>query len=396
MELHSKIHFFEDLQDKAQKEISFGVYVHVPFCASTCDFCSFYQETPHRQDLLKYLQTIRTEFAPFSSDRPVETVFWGGGTPGLLPPSDIEFLGNAQLETLGVPLREWTVEMAPSTVKPDKLKVLKDLGVDRISLGVQSFQEEMLEALGRRQSPRQVLEAYDLIRSAGFQNVNIDLIFAVPNQTMEIWLRDLEKTRELAPDHVSTYCLTLEEDTALYLKLAKARHKMDPGREADFYERTWEVLHNMVLQQYEISNFSRPGMACLHNLNTWRMHEWIGFGPSASSQYMGRRFTNTANLDEWAQGLLEKKPVFTEDSELSSRGLALDTLIFGLRMNEGVDLFEIRERFPEFESFTVDPFLEGLVDEGLAESSGGRFSLTLKGRLLADRIGAELLGCNDI
>ncbi|MBT6958744.1 MAG: radical SAM protein, partial [Opitutae bacterium] len=189
MDLSIKNVFLEDLQAKAKKEISLGVYVHVPFCASTCDFCAFYQETPLRRDLLNFLETIGQEMNQFVSPGNVNTAFWGGGTPGLLPAGDLEKLGRYQLEALGVPAEEWTVEMAPSTVKPDKLKVLRELGVNRISLGVQSFQDEMLDAIGRRQSSSQALDAYDRIREAGFDNVNIDLMFALPNQTMDLWIR---------------------------------------------------------------------------------------------------------------------------------------------------------------------------------------------------------------
>ena len=391
MDLSIKNVLLEGLQAKAEKEISVGVYLHVPFCASTCDFCAFYQETPHRRDLLNFLEAAGQEMNHFVSPGTINTAFWGGGTPGLLPAGDLHELGGYQLEALGVPAEEWTVEMAPSTVKPDKLKILRELGVNRISLGVQSFQDEMLDAIGRRQSSRQALDAYDRIREAGFENVNIDLMFALPNQTMDLWLRDLDKVRELAPDHVSTYCLTFEEDTALYVKLAKGQIIQDVEREADFYERTWERLEAMGLQQYEVSNFARPGKACQHNLNTWRMHEWIGFGPSASSQFGGRRFTNDANLETWITGVESGNLARMDESELTSGELALDSVIFGLRMNEGIDMDVLEARFLGLEGPRVEPFLHSLVEEGLAEASGRQFRLTVSGRLVVDRIGAELL-----
>lgn len=365
--------------------------MHVPFCASTCDFCAFYQETPHRKELLKYLNALEKEFTAFLGQDPVATAFWGGGTPGLLPAGDLERLGRAQIRALGPPAVEWTVEMAPSTVRPDKLAVLKDLGVNRISLGVQSFQDTMLESLGRRQSARQALKAYEMIRNAGFRNVNIDLIFSVPGQTMELWFLDLERIAELKPEHVSTYCLTFEEDTALYVKLSQGKIVQDVEREADFYEETWERLDAMGLKQYEVSNFARPGMQCLHNLNTWRMHEWIGFGPSAASQHGGRRFSNEANLEKWMFGIDEARPARMEDSELSMGELALDSIVFGLRMNAGVDLAGLEGRFPGFDMASVEPFLQELVGQGLAVSEGRRYTLTLSGLMVVDRIGSELL-----
>ena len=381
-----------DVQDKAQKDLDLGVYVHVPFCASTCDFCAFYQETPLRQDLLKFLKTIEAEFSNFSPIREVKTAFWGGGTPGVLPAGDLESLGNAQMNLLGKPLQEWTIELAPSTVKADKLKVLKDLGFNRISLGVQSFDEKMLQALGRRQSAKMARKAYDLIRETGFSNVNIDLMFAVPGQTEEQWLEDLNCVKDLAPEHVSTYCLTFEEDTALYVKLSEGKVTQDPENEAQLYERTWETLENMGLHQYEISNFSRPGFECLHNVNTWRMQEWIGYGPSASSQYQGRRFTNEANLETWIQGIENQAPIYMEESNLTEKELAIDHLIFGLRMNAGVNLEFLTKRFSEFLHFEdLERSFTRWIEEGLAEKKGAVLSLKLQGRLVADRLAEELM-----
>ena len=162
-------------------------------------------------------------------------------------------------------------------------------------------------------------------------------------------------------------------------------------READFYEETWERLDAMGLKQYEVSNFARPGMQCLHNLNTWRMHEWIGFGPSAASQHGGRRFSNEANLEKWMFGIEEARPARMEDSELSMGELALDSIVFGLRMNAGVDLAGLEGRFPGFDMASVEPFLQELVGQGLAVSEGRRYALTLSGLMVVDRIGSELL-----
>ncbi len=384
------------VQAKAQKDLSLGVYVHVPFCASTCGFCAFYQETPHRSDLLNFLETIRQEFNKTAPVRRVDTAFWGGGTPGVLPAKDLEKLGKFQIDALGAPTTEWTIELAPSTVKPDKLAALRDLGINRISLGVQSFDDQMIERLERRQSAKMALDAYDMVRDAGFENVNIDLMFALPGQTEAQWLQDLEKVRHLAPEHISTYCLTFEEDTALYTKLSQGKIIRDTEQEAAFYEMTWETLGGMGLHQYEISNFARPGQECLHNLNTWRMQEWIGFGPSASSQYQNRRYSNDANLETWTRGIENNQPAFMDCSTLTQEEQAIDSLIFGLRMNQGVDLTELHNRFglnlciPPLESQ-----LDLWVQEGLATQINTTYALTLQGRLLADQIASELLALNE-
>ena len=382
----------DGVQAKAQKDLSLGVYVHVPFCASTCGFCAFYQETPVRKDLLNFLQTIRQEFESSTHIREVETAFWGGGTPGILPAKDLEALGKSQIQALGTPSTEWSIELAPSTVKPDKLQALRDLGFNRISLGVQSFDDQMLEKLERRQSSQMALNAYDMVRDAGFENVNIDLMFSVPGQTEAQWLQDLEKVRQLAPEHVSTYCLTFEEDTSLYTKLSQGKIQRDPEQEAAFYELTWETLDGMGLHQYEISNFARPGHECLHNLNTWRMHEWIGFGPSASSQYQNRRYTNDANLESWSEGIEKNQPAYMDESVLSTQELAIDSLIFGLRMNQGVHLPSLEERFgTNLHIPSIQTQLDYWVEEDIATQQNSTYALTLQGRLLADHLASQLM-----
>lgn len=369
-----------------------GLYVHVPFCASTCDFCAFYQEKPRRGDLDRYLAAMELEFSKLPQDRIVETVFWGGGTPGLLAAKDLERLGRAQLQRLGAAPAEWTIEMAPSTVKPDKLAVLRDLGVTRISMGVQSFDAKLLDSLGRLHQPKQIYQAWERIQAAGFAHTNLDLIFAIPNQTQAQWESDLREAARLAPDHISTYCLTFEEDTALYVKLSQGKVRIDDERDAQFYERGWDLLAELGYAQYEISNFSKPGGECRHNLNTWRMHEWIGCGPSAASQYAGRRYQRPANLDQWLAGTESGVPPREDEVVLNDRLLLTDAVVFGLRMNAGIDLGELKHRFPAAgELSSLRAPLQKYLDEGLLNVVGQEYSLTRRGRLLADAIGSDIL-----
>lgn len=368
-----------------------GLYCHVPFCASTCDFCAFYQEKPRRGDLDRYLAAMDQEFALLPQDRLIDTVFWGGGTPGLLVAKDLERLGRSMLGRLIEPPKEWTVEMAPSTVKIDKLAVLKDMGVTRISMGVQSFNAELLESLGRLHNPKQIHTAWERIRNAGFETANLDLIFAIPNQSLEQWESDIKEAASLAPDHISTYCLTFEEDTALYVKLAQGKIRIDEEREVRFYERGWELLRELGYAQYEISNFAKPGRACVHNLNTWRMHEWIGCGPSAASQFDGQRYQRPANLNQWINGMT-KNPIKEDLVELDEDILLADSIVFGLRMNEGVNYDALIKRFPSVKNAkVVRSLLNRFVAEGLIEVKNGHYILTHRGRLLCDAIGSAML-----
>jgi len=369
-----------------------GIYVHVPFCASTCDYCAFYQVRPEGDDLRRFVATIRAEMDLLPSPFPATTVFWGGGTPGLLPPRILGDLAVAVREHVAGPPAEWSVEMAPATVTRERLEALRDGGVNRISLGVQSLDPGMLDALGRRHSREQALRAYGLVREAGFENVNLDLIFAIPGQDLAAWRKDLAATVALGPEHISTYCLTFEEDTALFVKLSQGRVKLDPEKEARFYEVAQEDLAAAGFAQYEISNFARPGRASRHNLNTWAMHDWLGFGPSAATQFNGWRGSNPADLKAWEADIAAGRRSTCERVALGDGILAVDSVVFGLRCNAGVDLEALRVRFPGGQWEAIERIAARLVGEGLAVRSGARLVLTDRGRLLADAVGAEFVG----
>jgi len=383
------------VQNSALGPKALGVYVHVPFCAKTCDYCAFYQVSPTAPMVRQYIEGVARETALIEWLRPVDTVFWGGGTPGLLAPVDLRKLGETVKARFGGVPTEWSVELAPSSVTEARLAVLRELGVDRISMGAQSFQPALLAALGRPHTREQILRAYERIRAAGFANVNIDLMFALPGQDDAAWLGDVREAVALAPDHISTYCLTFEEDTALWVKLSEGKVKLDPEHEAQLYEKTWAQLDAAGYAQYEISNFARPGHACVHNLNTWRMHEWIGLGPSAASQHAGWRGTNIDNLETWHERLGRGERATEDLTALTPELLLEDSLVFGLRMNEGVDLAGLRLSHPHAPWTAVDQLAGRLAAEGLATLREHRLALTLRGRLIADAIGTEVMSVMD-
>ena len=389
---------FPSGQEKAQPSstpsdpLPLGVYVHVPFCATTCDFCAFYQTVPKGDAVRRYLDGVETEagLAQWGGRR-AATAFWGGGTPGLLRAAEIEQLGRTMLLYGGQP-DEWSVELAPATVTEDRLAVFQALGVTRISMGVQSFNAGLLDALGRQHTTAQIYRAYDLIRARGFASVNIDLMFALPGQTEEQWRADLDEAMRLAPDHLSTYCLTFEEDTALWVKLSQGKVKLDPDKEAAFYQHTWDYLGASGYAQYEVSNFSRPGHACRHNLNTWAMYEWVGLGPSAASQHAGWRSSNPPDLGLWLGDAAAGRRATADRVALTDELLGADAVIFGLRMNEGVSLPRLQKRFPAAPWSRLHDVLPKFLLGGLMTSTPeGRISLTDRGRLVADAIGADIL-----
>ena len=326
-------------------------------------------------------------------NKKADTVFIGGGTPGILR-SDELFRLCELINGLGLKENvEWTIELAPNEVNVEKLTVLKNAGVNRISLGVQTFDSKLMDDLGRKHGPEKVFHAYDLIRETNFNSVNLDLIFGIPHQSLEGWMSDMEQAVELQPQHLSTYCLTFEEDTALYHRLAKGELTIDIQREASFYEYAWDFLPRSGYKQYEVSNFALDGHACVHNQNTWTMNEWIGFGPSACSQYQFKRWKNPSDLDRWAIGVRDgfKTQDYEDFTELNNVILAEDAILFGLRMNQGIKLTEIGERFGLSGEFLgeIRCFFDNLQKEGLAVEKDGWISLTSQGRIRADAIATE-------
>ena len=378
-------------QAKAATATPLGLYVHVPFCASTCDFCAFYQTVPTAGAVQRFLEGIEREAALVEWSRPVATVLGGGGTPGLLAPKDLARLAEIVRARCGGAPEEWTVELAPASVTEARLAVLKTAGVTRISLGVQSFQPALLEALGRAHTREQIDRAYGRIHAAGFASVNLDLMFALPGQSEAGWTADIEAAVALAPDHLSTYCLTFEEDTKLWVKLSQGKVKLDPEHEARLYESTWARLNAAGYAQYEVSNFARPGHACRHNLNTWLMHEWVGLGPSAASQHRGVRGANVSDLEKWLADLARGERVTEDRVMLTPELLAEDALIFGLRMNAGVVLDHWRGRAPNAPWTQIEDTLATLAAADLLRREGDQVRLTDHGRLVADSVGAEIM-----
>ncbi|MDR3143616.1 MAG: radical SAM family heme chaperone HemW [Puniceicoccales bacterium] len=383
------------MQAQAVGRTPLGLYLHVPFCAHRCDYCAFYQEEPRRSVIELYLWGIRRSLESLAMTRSPDTIYWGGGTPGVLTSNDILLIGNAiQSLPLYSPPVEWTVELAPNTVRVEKLLALQNLGVNRLSMGVQSFSPKTLQRLGRRQNPEQVFTAYDTMRHCGFDNLGLDLIFAIPDQLLAEWEEDLKAAIQLRPEHISTYNLSLEGD-------AKMNHSIVPLTEAalewerDFYRLTVEFLESAGYRQYEVSNFCLSGHESRHNLHTWLMAEWIGLGPSASSQYGRKRYTQYPSLQRWAQALQDGIPSFTLEKILDERILFTDSCIFGLRMKEGIDLGLLQRRYPLIGTAvlaTLESFFQKLIDAGyMFPSSSSHYSLTLEGLLRCDAIGAEIL-----
>lgn len=371
---------------------NFGIYVHVPFCAAPCGYCRFYKRRADEAEQVRYVELLAKEVRLARGELPesgADTMFWGGGTPSSLSADSIERLADALGDFR--PKLEWTVEVSPSTITREKLAAFKRIGITRISLGVQSFDERTLRSLGRAHTLRSTLDAIEAVHDEKFPHFSIDLIFGAKGQTKDMWIADLERAAQCPVDHISAYCLEFESGTSCCGGIGDDAELEKREREGDFFETAMAKLPELGFAQYEISNYAKRGGECLHNLSTWNMAMWRGFGASAASQCNGRRFANAADFDKWARGIESGNPQYENIVPLDDAEMLSSTLIFGLRMNRGVDMASLAKRFPHADIKKYSESLDFLQSQGLIERSGERIKLTRSGRLVADSVAVELL-----
>lgn len=373
---------------------NFGIYLHVPFCAGNCGYCRFYKRAPSALSFDEYAEAVEREIAlakaEFGALPKPETMYWGGGTPSILPEKTMARLARAFGDLL--PSREWTVEVAPSSATRRRLAALKDAGVTRISMGVQSFDERTLKRLGRRHSLKATLAAIDTVSQIGFEHFSIDLIFGAEGQTPDEWLADMERAAKCPVDHISAYCLEFESATSCCAGRPPNKDCEKSEREGDFLELAMSRLPELGFERYEISNYAKsPESRCLHNLSVWHMARWLGFGPAAASQFGGKRFANVADFDKWLAAVRAGKPERVDVVPLDDETLFADALIFGLRMAEGVNLRTLRARFPNARCEKYLRTIGELKSGGLLEADGDTVRLTPRGTLVADAVAVELL-----
>ena len=276
------------------------LYVHIPFCPKVCPYCSFYKESSDRHKTARFLDAVLVEADGHATGLRPRTIFFGGGTPTALTTSQLRYLISGLRERIDISdLEEFTVEMNPATVSLEKAAMLREMGVNRVSMGVQSWDDGLLATLGRVHSSQQARRSYALLREAGFDNINLDLIFGIPGQNREQWRATLEETLALESDHVSAYCLTYEEDTEYFARMTRSEYVPDKSLEADLFEMTMEMLEGSGFSQYEISNYARPNRECRHNLAYWLGEDFLGLGPSAFSTVGNKRWKNVSDTAKY-------------------------------------------------------------------------------------------------
>jgi len=359
------------------------LYIHIPFCLQICPYCSFYKDLagPGKADPL--VDAVIREAELFGGNCAPETVFLGGGTPTALSVTQLERLFTGLHRRLDLSrVAEFTIEMNPATVTARKAELLRRHGINRVSMGVQSWDPDLLKVLGRVHDAEQVRRSFATLRAAGYNNLNLDLIYGVPGQTLAQWEDSLRRTIDLGPEHISAYCLTYEEDTEYFDRLQRGEFREDVESDAEFFERGVELLSAAGYLQYEISNYARENRACRHNLAYWEGADYLGLGPSAWSTVGDRRWQNVPDTAAYVRAVQAGVRPLTNEEILPAATRESEKIAFGLRMNAGIDPARLAAKHD---------LVTSLRTEGLLEDHGPRVRLTPRGRLLADEIAAEFV-----
>ncbi|MCB9850263.1 MAG: radical SAM family heme chaperone HemW [Phycisphaerales bacterium] len=371
-----------------------GLYLHWPFCETKCGYCDFYSVPLGGQDLRGVASALCQELSRrvAQSGPPVKTVFFGGGTPTTLASDLLGEVLAAIRDAIGDETPdEFTVEANPATVDREKARVLVDAGVTRVSLGAQSFHANELAALERLHSPADVPEAVAILRDAGIKNINIDLIFGIPGQTIASWRASLERAIALKTEHIACYGLTYEPNTAMTQRLHQGLvTACDESLEAEQFLLTIDLLADEGFSQYEISNFATAGRQCAHNLIYWRLQPHLAIGPSAAGFTGSRRYRNIAHHGEYVRRVNAGNDPASEHEDVSGMMLALEVLMMGLRLVEGIDLDAFADRTAFDLRIAAADRIAALQQQGLISLDSRRLRMTQQGMLFGDGVIAEI------
>ena len=383
------------IQVMENRKKSLGIYVHIPFCRSKCEYCDFYSlpGARNREKMQQYLDALVLhirEAAQGASGYEVDTVYFGGGTPSFFGASGLSRI-FAEIDRRFDVSRdaEVTLEANPDSVTLPMLTHLRRSGFNRISIGVQSDVDEQLKALGRPHTYKQAQQAVSLSRRAGFDNVSVDLMFGIPNQSREQWMQTLRNVIDLKADHISCYGLKVEPGTKLW-EYRDCANLPDDDAQADMYFYAVDTLEQFGYHQYEISNFAHDGFICRHNMKYWVGDEYLGFGPCAASDFAWRRFTIEPDLDKYISGVMNKGVILSESELIPLRERAGEYLMLRLRTVDGIEAEEYTRSF----LLPFKPLEELLMKyemQELAARNGPRWHLTPKGFMVSNTLLVELL-----
>ena len=371
-----------------------SVYIHIPFCATKCYYCAFNTYAFHKEDAKAYLAALRTEMELYAPEtEPLQTIFIGGGTPSILSADALKQLFTDIHQYFQVtPDAEITVECNPGTVDSEKLNVMRDNGVNRLSFGLQAMQDDTLKQLGRIHSVAEFLQSYQLTREGGFENINIDLIFALPNQTMEAWHHTLKEVIALEPAHISAYNLVMEEATPFYEWWQAGELRLPTeDTEADMFQYTIDTLTAHGYDHYEICNFAKPNHLARHNLVYWNNQPCIGIGVGACGYINGVRYTNIRGIAPYIRKLSQRHKPISDTEHMTGHAEKAETLMLALRKREGISLEAYRNRFGEAIEVAFESILKKWLDLQLLERTPTHLRLTPRGLFLANEVFIELM-----
>ncbi|MEK6673204.1 MAG: radical SAM family heme chaperone HemW [Nitrospirota bacterium] len=366
------------------------LYINIPFCIRKCIYCDFlsvpFDEALARRytDAIIQELTLRKDLLD-----ELRSVYIGGGTPTTLPVTEyIRLFGFLKKQIEISPDAEITIEANPGTINDIQIKTLSDLGINRFSIGVQSFINRELQLLGRIHNSDNAVKAIDIIRSSGIRNLSIDLIYGIPGQSFDDWEVNLSRAAEISPEHISAYELTPEKDTPLDELISQGTlEKPDEETIINMYFNTIDRLKKAGHRHYEISNYSKPGFECRHNLNYWNRGEYIGIGAGAHSFIRDRRIKNTHNIEQYIKSINDGTLAIDEDIEVSCEDALREFIFLGMRKTEGLNIKEFKEDL----CLDLEPAAQELITNGLLESSGGFLRLTRKGIVVSNAVITELM-----
>lgn len=372
------------------KKIS--LYIHIPFCKQRCFYCDFPTFAGKERFREEYIDALIKEIKEKCSDYLIKTIFIGGGTPSYLEENELEKLLMAVSKLNLLDKLEYSMECNPGTVNENKLKIMKKYGINRISFGLQSCNDNLLKKIGRIHTFKEFLENYNLARKVGFDNINVDLMYGLPNLNIQDWKNTLESICELKPEHISAYSLIIEEGTAFYKLYEKDKLELPSEDEERVMDKiTKDILKDNGYHQYEISNFALDGKECEHNKVYWSLEEYIGVG-SASSSYMdGYRFANTSNINDYIEKISNNVSVVIDKYENSIEDEMEEFVFMGLRMVSGIDILKFEKKFGVDINSIYKEIIEKNIKDGLLVVQKNKMFLTAKGMELSNSVMSDFI-----
>ena len=373
------------------------LYIHVPFCVEKCHYCAFVSQTPNANELLEYPPLLIRELQLRKTGaEPLASIYFGGGTPSLLQPQQFaRLLGEISCQAGITADAEITMEANPGTVDAISLQQFRDAGINRLSLGIQSFDDDFLKILGRIHTSGQARQAFGYARTAGFNNISIDLIHSLPDQSLDQWRIELLHAIELAPEHISIYGLTVEEGTPFARIYPAGSHQLpDDDLSADMFELADELLTVSGFEHYEIANYAKPGFRSQHNSGYWKRDGYVGLGVAAHSflrDEYGARFSNPDNLEEYRRGLISGQLERIGEQRLIQSEAMSEYMFLGLRLSEGVCTRAFEREFGTSLESVYGSVAADLVRLGLLTQSGSLLTLTRRGMLLSNQVFSRFL-----